>query len=85
MSPYILKLERPELDPVVAEMGAKIDAPGKLAYVLFVWFKRFVKPNFFNFALYVGVIILAVFEIYRRIISRHEDSKIADDLHGDIA
>jgi hypothetical protein len=84
MSPYILKLERSDLDPIVAEMGKKIDAPGKLAYILFAWFKRYVERGFFRFALYVGVIVLTLFEIWWRLIRNYEDEKIADGLHGDV-
>lgn len=82
--PYILRIERPELDPIVTAMGEKIDAPGKLAYILYAWFKRFVPRKFVDMALYTGAVVLTLFEIYRRIVARHEDGKIDDPLHGDV-
>ena len=84
MSPYILKIERPDLDPIVEEMGQRIDSPGKFVYVNFKWFRKYVPGNFFNFALYVGAIILLVFELYRRVIAPHEDERIESELHGDV-
>lgn len=84
MTPYILKIERPDLDPIVEAMGQKIDSPGKLVYIVFRWFKRNVTANFFNFALYTGAFLLLILEVYRRIIAPHEDERIKSELHGDV-
>lgn len=78
MSPYIPDQERPNLNPIIYEMVVKIDKPGKLAYVLFKFF-RSLKPNFLTFCIWIGTLVLTVFEIYRRIIGPYEDAKKAEN------
>jgi len=80
--PYIKQQKRPTLDKLIDKMIALITQPGELAYVLFGFFKRGVKLSFLTFCIWIGAIILTVFEIYRRIIAAHEDRKIQEN--GDV-
>jgi hypothetical protein len=81
--PYIKEGERPPLDKIVEEMGKWITTPGHLAYLLFAFFKRFVGHGFFHFCLWIGAMVLTILEIYRRLIAKHEDTKIREN--GDVA
>lgn len=82
--PYITQEEREKLDPLVDQMGARIpvDKPGCLAYVLFAWFVRYVRPSWTHFCLVVGSMVLTIFEMYRKVIGRYEDEKQSEN--GDI-
>ena len=80
--PYIKPVERLWLDPIVEEMRKRVTEPGHLAYVLFKFFLKAVQPKFISFCIWVGAIILCVFEIYRRIIAKYENEKIREN--GDV-
>lgn len=82
--PYIPRLERIPLDQIIHLMGQyiPIDKPGYVAYVLFGWFRRYIKARWINFCIFAGTLLLTILEVYRRMGAPYEDERRAE--HGDV-
>ena len=82
--PYIKSDERTALDPIVRQLGewCPADKPGKLVYVLYSYFLHYVPRCFFSFCVFFGAMVLTLFEVYRRIVSKYENDKVREN--GDV-
>lgn len=76
--PYIQLTRRALLDDCVELMEDRIrdfeEDPGELAYILFKYGKT-LRPKFKVYALFVGTVILFLWEFFRAIIGPYESLK----------
>jgi hypothetical protein len=83
--PYIKVTRRAMLDDCVELMEDRIydfeKDPGELTYILYRYGKT-LRPSFKVYALFVGSIILCLWEFFRRVIGKYEDSKCR--INGDV-
>lgn len=79
--PYIQENDRPALNTQLFHADL---TPGELTYVIYRLAKSFTRKNngFFGFALVIGCLMCATFEIYRRVVAPYEDKKIIEN--GDV-
>ena len=78
--PYVKKADRERLDA-----GAEADSPGELNYVITKKIDSYLGRKGLNYANaneIIGVLECAKLEIYRRVVAKYEDTKIADN--GDV-
>ena len=81
MSPYIKVTRRALLDDCVELMEDRInfeEEPGELTYVLYKYGLG-LRPKFKVYALFIGSIILCLWEFFRRVIAKYEDKKIQEN------
>lgn len=79
--PYIKQEDRPYLDPVAELMIKRVKKPGDIPYIL-QKYGLSITPKFINYAKFFGSLILFMFEFYRRVIAKYENSKIREN--GDV-
>ena len=80
--PYVKKADRPDLD-----RGRAPETPGELNYLLTRLVDSYVARKGVSYATLneaIGVLECAKLELYRRIVARYEDRKIADPDNGDV-
>lgn len=78
--PYVKQTDRQRLDG-----GAEADGPGELNYVITKKIDSYLGRkglSYANLNEIIGVLECAKLEIYRRIVAKYEDSKIAEN--GDV-
>jgi DNA-directed RNA polymerase specialized sigma54-like protein len=78
--PYVKKPDRKRLDE-----GAEADSPGELNYVITKKIDSYLGRKGLSYANVneiIGVLECAKLEIYRRVVAKYEDTKIADN--GDV-
>ena len=78
--PYVKKSDRTRLDE-----GGDAETPGELNYIITKTVDAYLNrmpPNYANFNEVMGVLECAKLELYRRIVAKYEDTKIAE--YGDV-
>jgi hypothetical protein len=78
--PYVKQTDRQRLD-----RGAEADSPGELNYVITKKIDSYLGRKGLSYANVneiIGVLECAKLEIYRRIVAKYEDAKIAEN--GDV-
>ena len=78
--PYIEEKDQPHLD----EYPYDAETPGEVAYVVTRLAQRYFapKPRFYAFASFFGAVILALAEIWWRMVRKYEDGKKEEN--GDV-
>jgi hypothetical protein len=80
--PYVKRTERARLDG-----GGPAETPGELNYLVTRLVDGYLGRKGLSYASLneaVGVLECAKLELYRRIVARYEDRKIADPENGDV-
>jgi len=80
--PYVKKTERARLDG-----GGQPATPGDLNYLITRQIDAYLARkgvSYANLNEVIGVLECAKLELYRRIVARYEDRKIADPDNGDV-
>lgn len=81
--PYILEKDRPPMDRVVsAMMHNRVEANGKLNYVLYRFCKDTVPPSYNNYKNFIAELTECANEIRRRLLAPYENGKIEEN--GDV-
>ena len=82
--PYIPPEDRPCLDRIIYRLGRAVplSSPGRLAYVLFGWFRRYIKPSFLSFCIVFGAIVLTLLEMWKVVVGPYEVGK--KESNGDV-
>ena len=82
--PYIIKSKRERIDWVIENINAVLDnigMQGSLNYILFKLAKKRCR-TYADYARFIGELEAAKLEIYRRLVSKHEDEAIIKN--GDV-